>query len=125
MPKPVENLLKRKKTGGKRRHMRGRRAYERDGFPLEPLVGEPKRKIFRVRGGNIRVGVVSDNYANVADKQGKVSKVRILRVKSSPANRDYQRRGVITMGAIIETELGDAKVTSKPTDNGVVNAVLI
>jgi small subunit ribosomal protein S8e len=125
MPKPVENLLKRKKTGGKRHKIRGRRAYEKDGFPLEPVVGEPKRKIIRARGGKIKVGVVSDSFANVASKDGKVRKVKILRVKLSPANRDYQRRGVITRGAILETEIGEAKVTSKPTDNGVINAVLI
>jgi small subunit ribosomal protein S8e len=125
MPKPVENLLKRKKTGGKRHKSRGRRAYEKDGFPLEPVVGETKRKIIRARGGKIKVGVVSDSFANVASKDGKVRKVKILRVKLSPANRDYQRRGVITRGAILETEIGEAKVTSKPTDNGVINAVQI
>jgi small subunit ribosomal protein S8e len=32
---------------------------------------------------------------------------------------------VITKGAIIETEDGLAKVTSKPSKDGVVNAVLI
>lgn len=125
MPKPVENLLKRKKTGGKRHKSRGRRAFEKDGFPIEPLVGEPRRKIFRVRGGNIKVSIISDSFANVADKQGKVQRAKILRVKLNPSNRDYQRRGVITKGTVIETELGEARVTSKPTDNGVINAKLI
>jgi small subunit ribosomal protein S8e len=125
MPKPVENLLKRKKTGGKRHKSRGRRAFEKDGFPIEPLVGEPRRKIFRVRGGNIKVSIISDSFANIADKQGKVQRAKILRVKLNPANRDYQRRGVITKGTVIETELGEARVTSKPTDNGVINAKLI
>jgi small subunit ribosomal protein S8e len=64
------------------------------------------------------------DVANVSDGSGKTSKSKILRVKKSPANRDYERRGVITRGAVIETEAGEAVVTSKPTDDGVVNAVL-
>ena len=51
-------------------------------------------------------------------------RAKILRVKRSPANRDYERRGVITKGAVLETEAGEAVVTSRPTDDGVVNAVL-
>ena len=69
-------------------------------------------------------GVVSSDVANVSDSSGKTTKSKILRVKTSPANRDYERRGVITRGAVIETEAGEAVVTSKPTDDGVVNAVL-
>lgn len=68
----------------------------------------------------------SVDSANVADPAaGKVVRTRIIRVKSSPANRDYGRRGVITKGATIETELGEAKVVSRPSDDGTVNAVLV
>ena len=70
------------------------------------------------------MGVVFAEVANVSDQAGKTSRSKILRVKRSPANRDYERRGVITRGAVIETEAGEAEVTSKPTDDGVVNAVL-
>ncbi len=68
-------------------------------------------------------GVVFSDVANVSDPAGRASKSKILRVKKSPANRDYERRGVITKGAVIETEAGEAVVTSRPTDDGVVNAV--
>ncbi len=64
------------------------------------------------------------DIANVSDSTGRATKSKILRVKKSPANRDYERRGVITKGAVIETEAGEAVVTSRPTDDGVVNAVL-
>ena len=72
------------------------------------------------------MGITATDVANVADPSTKkVLRTKIVRVKSSPANRDYQRRGVITKGAVIETELGEAKVTSRPSREGVVNAVLI
>jgi small subunit ribosomal protein S8e len=38
---------------------------------------------------------------------------------------DYDRRGVITKGAEIETSLGIARVTSRPGNDGVINAILI
>jgi len=64
--------------------------------------------------------------ANVTDaKSGKTQKTQITRVVRNPANVDYQRRGVITKGAIIETPLGQARVTSRPGQSGVVNAVLV
>ena len=77
-----------------------------------------------MRGGSMSTGVVYAEVANVADGSGKTTKSKLLRVKSSPANRDYERRGVITRGAVVETEAGEAVVTSRPTDDGVVNAVL-
>ncbi|MEM2724980.1 MAG: 30S ribosomal protein S8e, partial [Candidatus Nezhaarchaeales archaeon] len=65
-------------------------------------------------------------YANVLDPEtNKVYKLKILRVKENPASVDYSRRGVITRGAVIETEKGLAKVTSRPGQDGVVNAVLL
>ncbi len=70
------------------------------------------------------MGLTFSEFANVSDPSGKTGKSKILRVKKSPANRDYERRGVITKGAVIETEAGEAVVTSRPTDDGVVNAVL-
>ena len=38
---------------------------------------------------------------------------------------DYQRRGVITKGAILETEDGKCKVISRPGQCGIINAVLV
>ena len=124
MTRPLENLTKRKATGGRSRPSRGRRAYERDGYPIEPLVGETATRPSRLRGGSISSGIVFTNVANVSDGKGKATKSKILRVKKSPANKDYERRGVITLGAVLETEAGEAVVTSRPTDDGVVNAVL-
>jgi small subunit ribosomal protein S8e len=120
----LENLTKRKATGGRSRPSRGRRAFERDGFAIEPLVGSTATRKSRRRGGSASTGIVFAELANVSDMKGKTTKSKIIRVKSSPANRDYERRGVITKGAIIETEAGEAEVTSRPTDDGVVNAVL-
>ncbi len=117
---------KRKKTGGKRKPYRSKRKFERGGFPIETLVGEKEIKIRRTKGGSIKIAVASINEANVTDpKTGKTQKTKILRLLKNPSNKDYERRGVITKGSIIETSLGPAIVTSRPGQNGVVNAVLV
>ena len=65
-------------------------------------------------------------HANLSNPStGKTEKAEILRVVKNPANVDYDRRGVITKGTIIETPLGTARVTSRPGQKGSVNAVLI
>ncbi len=123
MTRSIENLVKRRPTGGRSRPHRGRRAYERDGYAIEPLVGPGSKRAIRRRGGHVTSGTIRAEFANVSDGTGKVKKSKIVRVKTSPANRDYQRRGVITLGAVLETEAGEAVVTSRPTADGVVNAV--
>ena len=126
MVKAVENLRKRKETGGRRRPFRTRRAYEGDDYAFETEVGETVRDPKRTRGGSLRFGLRSTNEANVFDPtSNKTTKSKIIRVTANPSNREYERRGVITKGATIETELGKARVTSRPSDDGVVNAVLM
>ena len=124
MTRPIENLVKRRPTGGRSRPHRGRRAYEKDGYAIEPLVGPAAARDIHRRGGHVTSGVITADYANVSNASGKAVKSKINRVKRSPANRDYERRGVITKGAILDTQAGEAIVTSRPTADGVVNAVL-
>ncbi len=124
MVKPLENLKKRKLTGGARKANRGRRAYEKDGYGAEALLGATENYQRRMRGGSLKTSLRFAESVNVRDNSGKTSKVKITRVLRNPANRDYERRGVITRGALIDTELGNARVTSRPSQDGVINAVL-
>ncbi|MCD6164650.1 MAG: 30S ribosomal protein S8e [Candidatus Odinarchaeota archaeon] len=113
-------------TGARRKKFRKKRKYEMGRDPAETILGPDKRKIIRTRGGNTKVKLLSSEYANVTDpKSGITKKMRIIDVVKNPANIDYSRRGVITKGAIIKTEIGTAKVTSRPGQNGIINAVLI
>jgi small subunit ribosomal protein S8e len=90
------------------------------------MFGEPERMVIRARGGNTRTILVSDRFANVYDaRSGVIVRTEIIRVKANRASRDFERRGVITKGAIIETKIGDARVVSKPGSDGVINAVLL
>ena len=120
------SIRKRKLTGGKKRAYRAKKKYEEGGYPAETILGEPKRKSIRGYGGNMKTKVLSDNSVSVTDpKTGKTQKTQITRVVRNGANVDFNRRGVITKGAEIETALGLAKVTSRPGNDGIINAVLV
>jgi small subunit ribosomal protein S8e len=126
MVKPIENLQKRKLTGGRTKHFRSRRAYEKDGYAAETLLGPNEYYHRRTRGGAEKTSLKFADYVNVKDNgSGKTQRVKINRVLENPANRDYERRGVITRGALLDTDLGNARVTSRPAQDGVINAVLI
>ena len=117
---------KKKPSGGRKRGFRKKRKFEQGLFPAETILGETKRKVGRKKGGNLKVKVLRDKYACVTDpKSGKTEKVEVKRVIRNPANVDYDRRGVITKGAVIETSKGLARVTSRPGQTGVINAILI
>jgi small subunit ribosomal protein S8e len=120
------SLRKRKLTGGKKRVYRSKKKYEAAGYPAETVLGEPRRKSTRGLGANSKVKVLADKFASVTDPAtGNTQKTDIVRVVKNGANVDYNRRGVMTKGAEIETALGLAKVTSRPGSDGIINAVLI
>jgi len=89
-------------------------------------LGEIALKKIRTMGGNEKIKLREVNQINVVDlKSKKPKKVKVLSVLESPANRHYVRRHVITKGTIVDTELGKARVTNRPGQDGSVNGVLM
>lgn len=65
------------------------------------------------------------DFINVNDNNTKKTiKTKIIRVLENPANKDYERRGVLSKGALVETEIGIARVVSRPGQHGSMNAIL-
>jgi len=116
---------KRKASGGRKRTNRKKRRYEKGFFPAETTLGKSKSRIVQNHGGTQKIRLLAANQANISNTSGKTEKVEILRVIKNPANVDYDRRGVITKGTIIATPMGNARVTSRPGQDGIVNAVLV
>jgi small subunit ribosomal protein S8e len=113
---------KRKPTGGKYKPHRKKKKYERGRDYVPVKVGETRRKVLRVRGGNKKVRLLQANECNLFPTG---EKVKIIRVVENPANPHFVRMNIITKGAVIETEKGLAKVISRPGQDGVINAVLL
>ena len=108
------------------RAYRGKRKYEIGREQLVTSVGETRRKHVRTTGGNKKIRLLAAKEAYVTDKDtGKTVKTEIISVAENPANPHYVRRNIITKGAVIETKLGKARVTSRPGQNGEISAVLI
>jgi len=88
------------------------------------LVGEQITVTRKVRGKNVKTAIKTIGTVNLVI-DSKAKKVKILKVLENATNNDYQRRGIISKGAILETAEGKCRVMSRPGQHGVVNAVLI
>jgi small subunit ribosomal protein S8e len=117
---------RRKVTGGKIIAARGKRKFEMGRESAETRISEVKRKKISTMGGNRKVRLLQCNIANVTNpKDGKTVTTSIETVIENTANKHYVRRNILTKGSVIRTAVGTAKITSRPGQDGVVNAVLI
>lgn len=117
---------KRLKSGAKRRKFRDKIKAELGRQVLPITIAPTIREVIKTRGKTSKTILRKADEINVFDpKTGKTTKTKILTVVENPANRHYVRMNVITRGAIVKTELGNARITSKPGQHGVVNGVLI
>ena len=120
------NRKKRKITGGRKRPYRGKRSFEMGREAVETELGAITQKTMRGKGGQMKRKLLKDEYANVADPSSRrTERVKIIRVLRNPVNVDYDRRNIITRSTIIVTDLGEAVVTSRTGQDGVINAVLV
>lgn len=115
-----------KPSGGKKGSSRKTRRYELGSEPTLTILGEEEsKKIERVYGENYKIRLYKAKFANVFDpKTNKAQKAEILGVIANPTNSEFDKRKIITKGAIIKTSLGEAVVTSRPGQEGIINAVL-
>lgn len=114
----------RKISGGKYRASRKKKLFERKGQPRVVKLAERKSKPLRIRGGSIKRILHSENHANLMVK-GKAKKVKITNVLETQANSFLARQNILVKGAIVETELGKARITNRPGQEGMVQAVLL
>jgi len=114
----------RKISGGKYKKPRKKKLYELPGKSRVVKLGEKKTKILKVTGGNKKLVSLNQNQANIVNNK-KTKKAQIKNVIETPANRFLARQNILIKGAIIETDLGKAKITNRPSQEGIINAVLI
>ena len=112
------------KSGRKYGRMSKKRKYERGRDFVPATIGDKRVKVKRTRGGSVKFIATLIEFVSVAIA-GKVQKSKVVTVKENPANPQWVRSNIITKGALIETELGTARVTSRPGQSGSVDAILI
>ena len=121
-----QGKMGRKPSGGKLILARGKRKFEIGREQSDTTIGESRIKRVQTRGGKKKIRMLRGNMAAVADPvTGMTKMVKIETAKENQANLHYMRRSILTKGAVIKTEIGDARITNRPGQDGVVNAVLL
>lgn len=114
----------RKISGGKYAKRRKKKLYELKGQKRIVKLGNEKRKSKRTRGGNLKNFLLGVNVVNIS-LNGKVKKAKIKNVLETPSNKFLARQNVITKGTILDTDAGKVKVTNRPSQEAVLNGILI
>jgi len=115
-----------KPTGARYISSRNKRKYEIGRLPAMTKIGEKRTSTIRAKGGIKKMKMFAANTVNLLDpKTKKFAKATIKNVVESTANRHFIRRNILTKGAVIETDKGKARITSRPGQEGSINAVLV
>jgi len=114
----------RKASGGRYKKVKKRKLTGRQGQARIVKIGETKTKLLSGRGNTTRLVSFMNNVANVIIK-GKAKKTNIKNVVETPSNTFLARQNILVKGAVIETDLGKAKITNRPSQEGTIQAILI
>jgi len=114
----------RKVSGGRYKKRRKKKSYEILRQRKIVKLGEEKKKNQRTMGGSKKTFFITAKFVNIQAK-GKTKKAEIKNVLETPSNRFLARQNIITKGAIMETSAGKVKVTNRPSQEGVINGVLV
>lgn len=125
MPEWHSDQNKRKITGGKRKAYRTKRRFESGRYTAETQLKERELRVLSARGQTTKLRLLSDTFANITiPSEKRTEKTEILRVVRNPTSADYDRRRIITRGTVIATKLGEAVVSSRTGQDGIINALL-
>jgi len=117
----------RKDSGGRyKKGAKKRKKYEIRKQPRIVKLGEIKRRKVKTMGGKSKLVLISCNVANIINKKTKkTSKAKIKTVIETPSNIFLARQNILMKGAIIDTDIGKAKITNRPSQEPHIEAVLI
>ena len=118
--------LGRKITGGRYIKRRKKKKYSLPGQnKFVKLADADKRRTSRVTGGNKKNYLLRGKFINILQKGKKAKKTEIKNVLETPSNKFLARQNILTKGAIVETDLGKVRITNRPSQEGMINGVLI
>jgi small subunit ribosomal protein S8e len=122
----IHGRAKRKPTGGRITSAFTKRVAQRGSKPTHTKIGTRKAVVDRMKGGKDKIRLLSTNKVNLYDPSVKKYSVdEIKTVSDNLADRHFVRHNILTKGAIIMTSKGKARVTNRPGQEGVVNAILV
>jgi len=114
----------RKTSGSRYKRPKKRKLTGRQNQTRIVKLGNKKTKLLKIRGGSKKLISFSANIVNLKTKD-KTKNTTIKNVIETPSNTFLARQNILIKGAIIETELGKAKITNRPSQEGNIQAILI
>ncbi|PKM92282.1 MAG: 30S ribosomal protein S8e [Euryarchaeota archaeon HGW-Euryarchaeota-1] len=111
---------------GKKYKMHSKKEKARMGRP--PILTKIDDKLLkkqRVRGNNLKIKIKSTDTVNVLLGNKTYKKAKILALVDNKANPKLLKNKIITKGAIVKTDMGNVKITSRPGQQPVLNGVLL
>jgi len=122
----IQGKSKRKPTGARYKNTRTKRLHQRGSLPAHTRIGERDTRVSRTKGGGSKTRLLLADKVNLFDPVTRKHSIETIRnVVESPANRHFIRRNILTRGVVIETSRGRARITGRPGQEGMVNAVLL
>ena len=112
-------------SGGRRKKRRSKKSQEMGSPAIETFVAPSKKKMVQSRGAVVKQKILQADSINVTDKKGQTKRAKITSFVENKASIDYHRRKIVTKGAIVETDLGKVKVTTRPGQIGTLSGKLI
>ena len=122
----ISHFRSKRKITGSRYKKISKKTKNKGNLPLLVNIGPNRKKTNRTRSNHIKIRLLQADIANLYDaKTKKYIKAKIEAVIDNPSNPNYIRRNIMTKGCIIKTDKGNAKITSRLGQEGIINAVLI
>lgn len=113
-------------SGGKYIKNRKKKFYEIKGQRRAAKLGEEKKKNRRTKGKNRKIFLLKTKFINVQMKgKEKNKRLEIKNVLETPSNKFLARQNILTKGAIVETDAGKVRITSRPSQEGILNGILM
>jgi len=118
---------RRKASGGRYKDVFSKKKAHNGSVSTLSRIGALRVKVSRVLGNHKKERALFVEEVNVSNPKTKeVFKDVLVNVVENTANRNYVRRNILTKGALVELKSGKkAKITSRPGQSKVVNAVLV
>ena len=123
----LQKTSKRKFTGGRYGKLKIRSKSQAGNLPTFTKLDEKRKcKVVKGRGTTSKQRLLYASEVNLLDQEkGTTKKAKMLNVQSCPANRNYVRRNILVKGTVVKTDQGPARITSRPGQEGTINAVLV
>ncbi|HJX06243.1 MAG TPA: 30S ribosomal protein S8e [Candidatus Nanoarchaeia archaeon] len=122
----IHGRAKRKPSGGRYTSCHPKRLHQKGNLPTHTRIDKQDARNSKTKGGGLKTRLLAADKVNLFDPETRKHSIETIKtVVENPANRHYVRRNIITKGTVIDTSKGKARVTNRPGQEGMVNAVLI